>query len=162
MAKGEVDAVVLVLRLMYGGELPPAYEDDVKMLASAYAASDRYLAHRSRDVLAEAVRRLDIKYLEPLELSVMLNIPEHLPHMDLIRTKCMKRLLQLFRGLGPRTNQTELGRHLRICLMQLFGDVPSVINSIDRMQRFTSLPFPAVLAWLKDDDLKVVCLGQHA
>jgi hypothetical protein len=40
-------------------------------------------------------------------------------------------------------------------LVDLFGDVPSVITEQQWRQRFCTLPHAAVLAWLQADDLKV-------
>ena len=40
-------------------------------------------------------------------------------------------------------------------LVELFGDVPAVITGVEQRQRFCTLPYAAVLAWLHSDNLKV-------
>ena len=43
----------------------------------------------------------------------------------------------------------------KLKLVELFGDVPSVITNLEQRQKFCALPYTAVLAWLQSDDLKV-------
>ena len=40
-------------------------------------------------------------------------------------------------------------------LVELFGDVPSVITNPEQRRQFCALPYAAVLAWLRSDDLEV-------
>ncbi len=44
-------------------------------------------------------------------------------------------------------------------LMETFGDVPAIITSIELRNQFCSLPYEAVLTWLKVCDCDVHCLG---
>ena len=43
----------------------------------------------------------------------------------------------------------------KLKLVELFGDVPSVITDLEQRRQFCALPYAAVLPWLRTDDLKV-------
>jgi hypothetical protein len=88
--------------------------------------------------------------LEDGMLSAMSILPDGYLETALLKKLLVKTadaLVQLFHVLPATTKDAAL--------LLFFGDAPTVIRSKELRQRFCSLPFEAVLAWVKEDNLKV-------
>ena len=136
--EGELDAVELLLKCMYKAGLPEEAHGNIRLLLQIYRMADKYeVPAACMEPIIAALSELKAEDLDVLVLKDVYSMPEgHLnaPSLAPLLATCQLRLLELF------------------------GDVPSVVNTAGLMQQFCALPHAAVLAWLKTDNLKVHCV----
>ena len=128
VAEDEVEAFDLLLRLMYGAKVPEEAAGDAVLLAKAYMAADMYCIPRCSDVLAAALCSLPAEDLDLDAVRALCSLPEGRAHLQPLMAKCV---------------------------VQVYGNVPATVSCDKLRQQFCSLPYDAVLAWLKADNLTV-------
>ena len=133
--EGELDAVELLLKCMYKAGVPEEAHGDIQLLLHVYRLADKYGV--TAGCMEPIIDALSALTAENMDVPILTDV------------------YSMLEGRFDAPSLAPLLASCQLRLVELFGDVPSVITTEELRQQFCALPHAAVLAWLKADNLKV-------
>ncbi len=145
----ELEAAEMVIRCLYKtGDLPQPAHGNPTLLLKMHRLADKYqFPARCMESIALALSALHSDQLTAEVVAEIYSLPPAtFPSEPLQRLLglCGQAVTQIFNGASPLTSDA-----LHSAVVHIFGDVPAVVTSEERRVQFCSLPYEAVLAWVK-------------
>ena len=131
----DLEAVELLLKCLYKVELSEEARGNGQLLLQVYCLEDKYKIPAA--CMEPVLAALSAFQAKDIDLALLLHVYS-LPDQ-----------------LLEAASLLEIAAVCKQKLLLLFGDVPAMIIDAELRQQFCALPYAAVLAWLRSDDLKV-------
>ena len=120
----DAEAAEIVLRFMYGAELP--HDVSTELLAKVYETADMLIVPKQRlDVIGNALSATLVRTwkAEPRAILTMLELSDGRPNLETLRNLSVQLIREMFR---LEAHDEAIRQN---CLLKAYGDVPSVIHS---------------------------------
>ena len=131
----ELEALELLLKCLYKAEVPKEAWSNIRLLLQMFRLADKYeVPAACLQLVLSALAAIETKGIDLPLMSEVYSLPLGLLEVPLLQNivaACKRRLVELF------------------------GNVPAVIIDLEQRRQFCALPYAAVLAWLRSDDLEV-------
>ncbi len=139
----ELEAAEMVLRCLYKtGELPQPAHGNPMLLLKMHRLADKYqFPARCMESITTVLSALNADQVSADFVSAVYSLPpELLPLEPRLLALCRKAVTRIFR-VGSAFDPPLTGKELERAMVQIFGDVPAIISSIDLRGQFCGLPF---------------------
>lgn len=151
----QLAAMDLLLRLMYGQQVPQ--DASSELLLQVLALADRYQAFDSASTVLDHMAWSSKHINSPGLLQHVGGVPaaiQALPVFQLLMVQCHSAAASILKGTDT-SDQGDQVVAARQFVISRYRDVPAVIKSPSLKAQFCNLPFAAVVAWARSDELRV-------